>query len=388
PAALAGRPIVRMKHVLVVVALGTAIAAKVRLQPASESLPPFYHTSEELREELQHLVSTCPELTLKTHWAPNASFGRSVQLDVISIKAKDAGAKKLNKVFMLFGEHARELISAESGLHFAKTLCGERKEAILRGNEFMMVINANPESRSRVEKGEWCLRVNPNGVDLNRNWDEHWEGDASFGKDTNPGETPFSEPETQLLKQLVSAYRPTTFFTIHSGTLGMYMPWAFDMQHLADRNQQSMMEILKKVDEDHCQCPFGAAGKEVGYSCPGTCLDWVFDQLKTPYCFAYEIYYGGSLSQLRDRWQDKLQWPGASLLQEQNLAHEHFKDLFAHFLSSFIQVASQAEQALQELNELQGAPSSVQDCSIRPPSSTRIPRRSTVRQLKIGPMRT
>eukprot|EP00913_Durusdinium_trenchii_P024016 g22554.t1 len=106
-------------------------------------------------------------------------------------------------------EHARELISAESGLHFAKTLCGERKEAILRGNEFMMVINANPESRSRVEKGEWCLRVNPNGVDLNRNWDEHWEGDASFGKDTNPGETPFSEPETQLLKQLVSAYRPT-----------------------------------------------------------------------------------------------------------------------------------------------------------------------------------
>ena len=28
-------------------------------------------------------------------------------------------------------------------------------------------------------QGDWCRRVNPNGVDLNRNWDEHWEVPAS-----------------------------------------------------------------------------------------------------------------------------------------------------------------------------------------------------------------
>ncbi|CAJ1357280.1 unnamed protein product [Effrenium voratum] len=168
----------------------------------------------------------------------------------------------------------------------------------------MMVVNANPGSRRQVEEGDWCLRVNPGGVDLNRNWDEHWD-DGDYGMDTNPGHMPFSEPETQLLKQLVSAYQPTTFLTIHSGTLGMYMPWAFDMEHLADRNQQSMMEVLKSVDKDHCQCPYGAAGREVGYSCPGTCLDWVFDKLKTPYSFAFEIYYGGNQQALRDRWQER-----------------------------------------------------------------------------------
>ncbi|CAJ1449333.1 unnamed protein product [Effrenium voratum] len=215
----------------------------------------------------------------------------------------------------------------------------------------MMVVNANPGSRRQVEEGDWCLRVNPGGVDLNRNWDEHWD-DGDYGMDTNPGHMPFSEPETQLLKQLVSAYQPTTFLTIHSGTLGMYMPWAFDMEHLADRNQQSMMEVLKSVDKDHCQCPYGAAGREVGYSCPGTCLDWVFDKLKTPYSFAFEIYYGGNQQALRDRWQEKMHAPDAAFLQAENLAHNHFKDLFKKYPSSFIQVDSQRNADANE--ELSG----------------------------------
>lgn len=31
------------------------------------------------------------------------------------------------KAFVIFGEHARELISVETGLHFVKTLCGMYK---------------------------------------------------------------------------------------------------------------------------------------------------------------------------------------------------------------------------------------------------------------------
>jgi len=35
-----------------------------------------------------------------------------------------------------------------------------------------------------VEAGEYCLRVNENGVDLNRNWDSHWKmaADAEMDK--------------------------------------------------------------------------------------------------------------------------------------------------------------------------------------------------------------
>ena len=58
------------------------------------------------------------------------------------------------------------------------------------------------------------------------------------------------------------------------------------------------MSMLRELDEEYCQCPFGAAGREVGYSCPGTCLDYVYDELNTSYAFAFEIYVGQDFREL------------------------------------------------------------------------------------------
>jgi len=245
----------------------------------------------------------------------------------------------------LFGEHSRELISPESGLYLLRVLCGDAEadgsvatSDVLADSEFQMVLNGNPRSRAKVENGEYCLRVNPNGVDLNRNWDEEWSPDATNMADTEPGPKPFSEPETRIFKRLVADYKPTSFITVHSGTRGMYMPWAYDTEHMATRNQQSMLQILKDTDEEHCQCPYGAAGKEVGYACPGTCLDWVYDKLQTPYVFAVEIYTSPDRdSELRARWNDKLNAGGAAFLQNgTHLAHPKFLDLFQKHTSDFV----------------------------------------------------
>ena len=40
--------------------------------------------------------------------------------------------------------------------------------------EIWVVVNGNPNSREKVENGNYCLRVNKNGVDLNRNWNSYW----------------------------------------------------------------------------------------------------------------------------------------------------------------------------------------------------------------------
>jgi len=315
------------------------------------SLPSFYHSSQEIHDELQALSETCQGMTLSSDSQTNFLGDRAITIDTVKIRAE--GEQPRNKVFILFGEHARELISAESGLHFVRKLCSgdARAQKALQNNEFMMVINGNPESRRKVEKGDWCVRMNPNNVDLNRNWDEHWEESPDMD-DTNSGTRPFSEPETQIFKRLVSDYKPTTFLTIHSGTLGMYMPWAFDMEHLADRNQKEMMQILTEVDKDHCECPFGAAGKEVGYSCPGTCLDYVFDKLKTPYAFAYEIYVGQGRQELKDRWNEKMKSPEVAYVQaNSHLAESHFKDIFEDYPSSFVQVnATHGSEQLMSWN--------------------------------------
>jgi len=312
-------------------------------------LHPYYHSTVGIHDELTQLATRCPAMSLESKDAD----GRSI--DVVTIKA--ANSNPINKNFLLFGEHARELISPESGLHFIKTLCGEtgelnkeRATKTLQDSEFQIVVNGNPASRTKVEQGDFCLRVNPNGVDLNRNWDEEWSPVTVMDSvDTNPGEAPFSEAETKVFKELVSNYKPTNFLTVHSGTKGMYMPWAYDMEHLATRNQKSMIEILKSLDKDHCECPFGAAGKEVGYSCPGTCLDWVYDKLNTPYAFAFEIYTNPDMNPyLKERWEDKMKEQGASFLQlTETLGNEKFKDFFQQTPSDFVQVRSESGQEIQ-----------------------------------------
>lgn len=183
-----------------------------------------------------------------------------VSVDIVSIRKPGTDPK--NKFFILFGEHARELISPESALHFIKSLCGqtelsnaekEKIEKTLSNSEFKIVVNGNPNSRRKVEDGDFCLRVNGQGVDLNRNWDEKWipadETDSFAPADTNPGPKAFSEPETNIFKDAVSEYQPTSFLTIHSGTKGMYMPWAYDMKHLAKKNGKAMMTMLKDLDK-------------------------------------------------------------------------------------------------------------------------------------------
>merc|ERR1719261_1169293 len=101
----------------------------------------------------------------------------------------------------------------------------------------MVVLNGNPLSRQKVEVGDYCLRANPEGVDLNRNYDEEWNVDG----DEDGGPHPFSEPETRILKQVMTDFQPTSFITVHSGTYGMYMPYAYDSVHLAQRNGPQML---------------------------------------------------------------------------------------------------------------------------------------------------
>eukprot|EP00929_Paragymnodinium_shiwhaense_P006813 TRINITY_DN110778_c0_g1_i1.p1 TRINITY_DN110778_c0_g1~~TRINITY_DN110778_c0_g1_i1.p1 ORF type:complete len:458 (+),score=137.56 TRINITY_DN110778_c0_g1_i1:85-1458(+) len=338
---------------------------------------PFYHTTAQLKSELQKLSGDCRGAVLQMRSVQEGELS----LDVVSVTAAPPGqgeatppasaaaAAQTNRVFLLAGEHARELIGPESALRFLRLLCGDDSsmggkggpvamtdlqkaagqrvddgsrssagdvKALLQNSIFEVVVNANPRSRERVEQGEYCLRANPAGVDLNRNWDEEWFKPMELV--TERGPFPFSEPETRLLKQLVEDFKPTTFLSIHSGTLGMYMPWAWSADKLASHNQKSMLSILQAVDEAHCKCPFGGAGKEVGYPCPGTSVDYVFDKVKTPYSFAFEIWGDPAESQaLRQRWQEKLKAGGLALLQAGvDLRQAQFREVFLQQSSEFL----------------------------------------------------
>eukprot|EP00927_Polykrikos_kofoidii_P067727 TRINITY_DN63176_c0_g1_i1.p1 TRINITY_DN63176_c0_g1~~TRINITY_DN63176_c0_g1_i1.p1 ORF type:complete len:404 (-),score=60.86 TRINITY_DN63176_c0_g1_i1:52-1263(-) len=301
---------------------------------------PFYHTSDEISTELRRLATACKDANFEVK---DVHEGNST-LEVVSVSRKGV-SKRANRVLVISGEHARELIGSESTIRFLQALCGEAvvgdvtASNALADSEFMVIVNANPISRSSVEQGDYCLRENPSGVDLNRNWDEH--RDAPMTVVTELGQAAWSEPETRIMKKVAEDFMPTTYISVHSGTVGMYMPWAWTTMPPEDRREGQMMELLETLDAKYCKCPFGAAGKEVGYPCPGTSVDWIYDKLNASFAFAFEIWGDPDLmSGLRSRWEEKVSGGGYALLQRgAHLAHSYFEGLFGHAQSDFVQLA-------------------------------------------------
>ena len=74
-----------------------------------------------------------------------------------------------------------------------------------------------------------------------------------------------------------------------------------------------MISLVRSLDKNFCHCPYGAAGQEVGYSCPGTCLDYVYEKLGCQFAFAFEIYTDKSdWADLESRWREKEQEAGSA----------------------------------------------------------------------------
>lgn len=323
-----------------------AVQHDVRRSPSLVEQFPFFHDSQQLDSEVARLSENCGgrmEVTKQTDG--------DVSIDLIRIKGDAKTAN--NRMFIASGEHARELIGSESVLYFLRAICGDVKlhgknrsvAKVLAKTDFAVVLNANPLSRLKVDEGDFCVRENPNGIDLNRNWDTHWENNFNVGSE------PFSEPEARLLRDMMTEFKPNSYLSVHSGTFGLYMPWAYTTSgDLADRNQKQMLSILQEVDQVHCQCPFGAAGKEVGYACPGTSVDWAYDKLKAQYSFAWEIWVTGGREALTERWNEqKASSSALSLLQlgggmsaEHMLADKRWAEFFRQHPSDFVGLQTNA----------------------------------------------
>jgi len=212
-------------------------------------------------------------------------------IDTITVGSINA----TNRAFILFGEHARELVSPETSLALLTRICdGEGSETL-----FKIMPNSNPRGRELVESGEQCRRTNPEGVDINRNWMDALPTslrmrNSQMEEQTYGGEKAFSTLETQEVRKQVTSFKPDLFISIHSGTFGMYTPYASDQhQYETSKEKQDfsrMVDLVRGVDSETCNCPLGEAFVSIGYSSWGTCIDWVYENLKTAYVYAFEIY--------------------------------------------------------------------------------------------------
>lgn len=107
----------------------------------------------------------------------------------------------------------------------------------------------NPKSRLYVERGHSCLRENQSGVDLNRNYDIEWSHVVDHHNQISSGDRPFSETETQIVRDVLAELQPEVFLSVHSGTLAVLHPYAYEMKQCEDSR---VREIAQQVAQEFC----------------------------------------------------------------------------------------------------------------------------------------
>jgi len=97
-----------------------------------------------------------------------------------------------------------------------------------------------------------------------------------------------------MLRDLADQFKPTIFLTIHSGALAMWSPYSYAPVTPTGGGEQVVLNVLKSVNGGYCNCNVGNAGAGLGAItagvAAGTCLDYMWDVLHTPYAMAFEIY--------------------------------------------------------------------------------------------------
>ena len=153
--------------------------------------------------------------------------------------------------------------------------------------------------RALEEKNKVCLRKTgrpmpdgSTGVDPNRNWGVDW---GVYEEDYNPneeypGQEPFSEPESRIIKKVVEELRIHAWVNVHSGMAAMFLPIDYKAQVPEDEDMLHNSRIIGSLKEKHCpSCEIGSGGATVGYRAHGTVVDYLYEHEKVPFPMTWEV---------------------------------------------------------------------------------------------------
>ena len=201
-------------------------------------LMPGYLTYEQMKAKLQSLVKSNPDIAqlsdIGDTW--EKTQGKSPNNDIWSINItskKNSGPKPAS--LLIGGMHSRELAPPEIMVKLAEILITQygKDSAITElvdSRDINIVPMVNVDGRIMVEKGNNWQRKNTHGagVDLNRNFDSHWNyqglnvPSSWHGSDSNPnsetysGTAPASEPEVQAIQNFYKTKKLNMVLDMHS----------------------------------------------------------------------------------------------------------------------------------------------------------------------------
>jgi len=196
--------------------------------------------------------------------------------------------------------HAREWISVEVPLLLACHLVenydtDERVKAMVDAGQIYIAPILNPDGLeySRISWTQRMWRKNRSdngdgtfGVDLNRNYGYKWGGIGS-SRDTNVetyrGPSPFSEPETRAIQDLMRTHKFAAAVSYHNyGQLILY-PWGYTSEKPSDLQSLDHLAqyMAKFISAEHGE-EYAPRQSHDFYVTSGDMGDWVYGVLNLP----------------------------------------------------------------------------------------------------------
>eukprot|EP00899_Mesostigma_viride_P017818 jgi/Mesvir1/26037/Mv09581-RA.2 len=224
----------------------------------------LYHKTDEILGYMQQAAEIHPSLARYEMHGPipviTLSNGSAPQPGGRGDVGDSSHRGRKRRLLVVFGEHAREIITSELAFWFTRMLLEEQspllqwpsfqaalaksvpwiraKEAtagdcagafdkgaapwtrsrclrdwaaiLLSKCELKLVFIEMVGQRRKVEEGNLCVRTNARNVDLNRNWSYQWRH-GRFGEEDFGGMNPFTEAESVTLRQMAEQWRPDAF---------------------------------------------------------------------------------------------------------------------------------------------------------------------------------
>lgn len=270
---------------------------RVDRDPAELAWYETYRTLAEIETRLAGIAQSRPDL------AAGSVIGQSIEgrdIRAVTITGPDgAGVPRSERpVVILNGcQHAREWVSPMTVMFLAEHLVERydadgRVRALMDTTRFVLVPVVNPDGYvfSWTDQRLWRKNRRNNGdgtfgVDLNRNWSYQWGGAGSSGSgssDVFRGAEPFSEPETQAVRDLAIGFGDRLLAHIDYHSYGQLILWPFGYADDAV-TPEPFRTLFDRVSNDMAAAQIGSGGapylpiqsKDL-YPAAGDSSDWFF----------------------------------------------------------------------------------------------------------------
>lgn len=167
------------------------------------------------------------------------------QRAIKSVTVQYKGKRSNPVVFLDAGSHAREWHSRSMALYFLRKLIDEAaldSQGIISNTTFVIVSGTNPDGYEFSRKGAKMWRKTREliskgcvGVDINRNYDSHfYEGtyERYPCSETYRGPSPFSEPETRVIRDIMTRLKEICkmYIAIHTYGNTIIYPYGYTTQ--------------------------------------------------------------------------------------------------------------------------------------------------------------